>query len=118
MARATSPAVDPNGSPITLMACLIASVIFAICSSSVIECLLSVACRLSLICHRAGQDQHGWTGGTRFYGCPSAETGEGAGAEAARGDAGLAASFSQPSFFGLVVLSQLLSAVVCLSLSE
>src|SRR5712692_1392258 len=71
MARATSPAVDPNGSPITLMACLIACVIFAICSSGVIECLLSVACRLSLICHRVGRDQHGWTGGTSFYGCPS-----------------------------------------------
>src|SRR2546428_13536901 len=98
MARATSPAVDPNGSPITLMACLIASVIFAICSSSVIECLLSVACRLSLICHRAGQDQHGWTGGTSFYGGPSAETGGGPGAALVGGKAGLAASLSEPPF--------------------
>src|SRR2546428_11737732 len=109
MARATSPAVDPNGSPITLMACLIASVIFAICSSSVIECLLSFACRLSLICHRAGQDQHGWTGGTSFYGCPSGGTGEGGGVGGARGGAGLAASFSEPYFFGMVVLSELVS---------
>src|SRR6266508_3652460 len=52
------------------------------------------------------------------FGVKAAETGEGAGSEAARGDAGLAASFSDPSFFGLAVLSEFLSAVVCLSLSE
>jgi len=40
MALATSPSVDPNRSPITLMACLIAVVIFVICSSGVIEFLL------------------------------------------------------------------------------
>jgi hypothetical protein len=52
------------------------------------------------------------------FGVKAAETGEGAGAEAARGDAGLVVSFSEPSFFGLVVLSEFLSTVVCLSLSE
>jgi hypothetical protein len=37
MARSTSLSVDPNRSPITLMACLMAVVIFTICSSDVIK---------------------------------------------------------------------------------
>src|SRR3989344_4498576 len=40
MTLATSSSVDPNRSPITLMACLIAVVIFTICSSAVIARLL------------------------------------------------------------------------------
>jgi hypothetical protein len=39
IARATSTSVDPNRSPITLIACVIAFFIFVICSSGVIEYL-------------------------------------------------------------------------------
>ena len=46
------------------------------------------------------------------------ETREGAGGAAEGGDAGLAASFPELSFFGPVVLSEFLSAAVGLSLSE
>ena len=51
-------------------------------------------------------------------GIEAAETREGAGAEAEGGDAGLAASFSEPSFFSPVVLSEFPSAAVGFSLSE
>lgn len=37
MAFATSVSVDPNRSPMTLMACLIAVVIFVICSAGVMR---------------------------------------------------------------------------------
>ncbi len=37
---ATSVAVDPNRSPITLMVCLMAVVIFTICCSGVMACFL------------------------------------------------------------------------------
>jgi len=46
------------------------------------------------------------------------ETREGAGAEVGGVDAGLAASFSEPSFFDLVVVSEFPSAAVGFSLSE
>jgi hypothetical protein len=52
------------------------------------------------------------------HGTEAAETREGAGAEAEGEDAGLAASFSEPSFFNPVVLSEFPSAAVGFSLSE
>jgi hypothetical protein len=51
-------------------------------------------------------------------GLEAGETREGAGAEAEGGDAGLAAFFSEPSFFSPAVLSEFPFATVGFSLSE
>jgi hypothetical protein len=51
-------------------------------------------------------------------GLEAAETSEGARAEAEGGDAGLAAFFSEPSFFSPAVLSEFPFATVGFSLSE